>query len=41
MSSVLMAETCIDAVLDKVIHIKYMQELDKKITPYTLVHTMV
>ena len=41
MSSLYSAESCIEAILDKIIQIKYMQELDKKITPYTLGHTII
>ena len=41
MSSVGVAESCIEAILDKVVHIKYMQELDTKVTPYTLGHTLI
>ena len=40
MQSIFTAESCIDFVIEKVCRIKYMQELDKKITPHTIGHTI-
>ena len=39
MSSVVAAEHVIDAVLDKVAHIKYMEELEAKVRPFVINYT--
>ena len=39
MSSVEIAGAAIEAVLDKVAHIKYMEELEGKLRPYVINYT--
>lgn len=41
LGSVLVADSVISQAIDKVLHIKYMQEVDKKITPHTIRHTII
>ena len=41
LSSMVMAGNAVEAIIDKVMHIKYMEEIEKKITPHTICHTLI
>ena len=39
LSSLVIAENVVNHLLDKVSHFKYMQELERKVTPYVIADT--
>lgn len=41
LSSVLTAESMVDTVIEKVMHIQYMKELDAKVHPFVIRYTFM
>lgn len=41
LSSLVVAESMVDTVISKVMHIKYMQELEAKVHPFVINYTFI